>query len=250
MHKYIQRFTNVRLKIPKVSHEAIISAFSDGIRDVKMKEPAIHEDMCLALQMFNMAARCAWAEEGRLFLLELSKVDPEDKKAKAKKVKRKGPAVLVAEPEMKRGRDHDKPSKGNRPFCVFHNDSHNTNDCQELRAIRDGRIGRRPERVAAKEATMEATETTATTARTDATNPVKTAGRASLVMAPGETSLVRTVLRAMPASLDCRRRQGETMTTAKMMGPGASKSLVRSPASWVALRLPPLITSSSSSLVR
>ena len=44
LQKYIQRFNNVRLKIPKVTDEAIISAFSDGVRDVKMKEElAIHE---------------------------------------------------------------------------------------------------------------------------------------------------------------------------------------------------------------
>ena len=31
LQKYIQRFNSVRLKIPKVTDEAIISAFSDGI---------------------------------------------------------------------------------------------------------------------------------------------------------------------------------------------------------------------------
>ena len=36
LQKYIQRFNNVRLKIPKVMDEAIISAFTDGVRDVKM----------------------------------------------------------------------------------------------------------------------------------------------------------------------------------------------------------------------
>ena len=46
MQKYIQCFDSVRLKIPKVTHEAIISAFSDGVRDIKMKEElAIHEDL-------------------------------------------------------------------------------------------------------------------------------------------------------------------------------------------------------------
>ena len=43
LQKYIQCFNNVRLKIPKVTDEAIISAFSDGVRDAKMKEElAIH----------------------------------------------------------------------------------------------------------------------------------------------------------------------------------------------------------------
>ena len=38
LQKYSQRFNNTRLKIPKVTDEAIISAFSDGVQDVKMKE--------------------------------------------------------------------------------------------------------------------------------------------------------------------------------------------------------------------
>ena len=93
-----------------------------------------------------MATKCARAEEGRLSLLELPATDPEEKKAKAKDVKRKGAAVLAAEPEMKHGCDHPESSKGSRLFCAFHDvHSHNTNDCQELRAIRDGRFGRHPE---------------------------------------------------------------------------------------------------------
>ena len=38
LQKYIQRFNNTRLKIPKVTDKAIMSAFSDGVRNVKMKE--------------------------------------------------------------------------------------------------------------------------------------------------------------------------------------------------------------------
>ena len=38
LQKYIQRFNSACFKIPKVAEEAIISAFSDGLRDVKMKE--------------------------------------------------------------------------------------------------------------------------------------------------------------------------------------------------------------------
>ncbi|XP_073353705.1 uncharacterized protein [Aegilops tauschii subsp. strangulata] len=91
LHKYIQCFTNVRLKIPKVSGEAIISAFTNGVRDVKMKEDlAIHDDLCSASEMFNLANKCARAEEGRLSLLKLPEADPEDKKAKVKEAKCKG----------------------------------------------------------------------------------------------------------------------------------------------------------------
>ena len=126
-----------------MTDEAIISAFSDGVRDVKMKEElAIHEDLCTTLEMFNMANKCARVEEGRLSLLELPEAEPEDKKTKTKDVKRKGPAVLAAEPETKCGCDHPESSKSNWPFRVFHNvHSYNTNNCQELRAIRDGRLG-------------------------------------------------------------------------------------------------------------
>ena len=98
LQKYIQRFNNAHLKIPKVTEEAIISAFSDGVHDVKMKEElAIHEELCMALEMFNMATKCARAEEARLSLLELPAADPEKKKATVKDVKHKGVAVLAAE---------------------------------------------------------------------------------------------------------------------------------------------------------
>src|SRR3954465_2225839 len=148
LQKYIQRFNSACLKILRVSEEAIISAFSDGVRDIKMKEElAMHEDLCTSLEVFNLATKCARAEEGRLSLLKLPAADPEEKKSKAKDVKRKGAAVLAAKPDTKRGRDQPESSKGSRPFCAFHNpNTHNTNNYQELRAIHEGRFGRRPER--------------------------------------------------------------------------------------------------------
>ena len=131
-----------------MTDEAIISAFYDGVLNVKMKEElAMHEELCTALELFNLATKCARAKEGRLSLLELPATDSEEKKAKAKDVKRKGVAVLTAEPDAKRGRDHLESSKSSRPFCAFHNiHSHITNDCQEIGAIRDGCFARRPER--------------------------------------------------------------------------------------------------------
>ena len=142
LHKYIERFMSVCLKIPKGSDGDIISAFTDGVRDVKMKEElAIHEDLCTSLELFNLATKCARAEEGRLSLLELLAADTEKKKAKAKDVKRKGAVVLAAEPDSKQGRDQPESSKGSR-YCVYHDlHTHNTNECQELRAVRDGCIG-------------------------------------------------------------------------------------------------------------
>ena len=47
----------------------------------------------MTLDLFNLATKCARAEEGCLSLLELRAADPEEKKAKAKDVKRKGAAM-------------------------------------------------------------------------------------------------------------------------------------------------------------
>src|SRR4051812_35267407 len=69
LQKYIQRFNSARLKIPRVSEEAIILAFSDAVL-------AMHEDLYTSLELFNLATKCARAEEGRLSLLELPAVDP------------------------------------------------------------------------------------------------------------------------------------------------------------------------------
>ena len=111
------------------------------------EELAIHQELCTSQELFKLATKCARAEKGRLSLLELPAAGPEEKKAKAKDVKRKEVAVLAAEPDTKRGRDQPESSKNSRPFCAFHNlNTHNTSVCQELRAIREGRFGRRPER--------------------------------------------------------------------------------------------------------
>ena len=96
-----------------MTEKAIISAFSDGVREVNMKEElAIHEELCTSLELFNLVTKCARAEEGRLSLLELLAANPEEKKTKAKDVKHKGAAVLAAEPDTKHGRDQLESSKG------------------------------------------------------------------------------------------------------------------------------------------
>jgi hypothetical protein len=67
---------------------------------------------------------------------------------------------------------------------------------------------------------------------------------------PGGISLVRTVHKAMLAFLRCHHHQEGTTTVTKMMGLGASKNLVMSPASWATLRPQHLIATSSSLLAR
>ena len=68
-------------------------------------------------------------------------------------------------------------------------------------------------------------------ARSGATSLVRTTGRTSLAKVPGGISLATIVLRAMLASLRYHHHREGMMTTTKMTGLGASKSLVPSPAS-------------------
>lgn len=58
------------------------------------EELAIHENLCTALKMFNMANKCPRVEEECISLLELPDADLEDKKAKAKDVKGRGRLCL------------------------------------------------------------------------------------------------------------------------------------------------------------
>jgi hypothetical protein len=115
------------------------------------------------------------------------------------------------------------------------------------------------EATAAKEAEVEDTGTAVTLAKAGAISLARTAGRVSLVRAPGGTSLVRvpggislarTVHKATLAFLRCHHHQEGMTIVTKMMGLGASKNLVLSPASWAALRPWHLIASSSSLLMR
>jgi hypothetical protein len=59
----------VRNKIPRASDTAVISAFSTGVTDVKMREKlAINDELDSVLELFDLADKCAKAEEGRLFV--------------------------------------------------------------------------------------------------------------------------------------------------------------------------------------
>ena len=133
----------MRNKIPCASYAVVISAFSTGITEVKMHEKlAINDELDSVLELFDLADKCAKAEEGRLFVHNDPDAALEAAKTKNKDVKHKGPAVLAAEPEQKRGRDHDEPRKDSQLLCAFHNvRSHSTKDCQELKLLRDEHRG-------------------------------------------------------------------------------------------------------------
>jgi hypothetical protein len=100
LHQYIQHFSHMRNKIPRISNEEVISAFSTVIFDIKMREKLpVNDELTSIVRLFEIADRCAKAEEGRLFVHNLPEVLPP--KLRSKDPKRKEAAVLAAEPDHK-----------------------------------------------------------------------------------------------------------------------------------------------------
>jgi hypothetical protein len=121
----------MRNKIPRINNEEVISAFSTGVSDIKMREKlSVNDELTSVVRLFEIADRCAKAEEGRLFVHNLSEALPP--KPKSKDPKCKEAAVLAAEPEHKQRRgDRSEHDKGRRRcYCILHKkDTHNTDDC-------------------------------------------------------------------------------------------------------------------------
>jgi hypothetical protein len=130
LRQYIQRFRQMRNKIPRISNEEVISAFSTGISDIKMREKlSVNDELTSVVRLFEIADRCAMAEEGRLFVHNLPEAPPP--KPKSKDPKQKEAAALVAEPDHKqRHGDRSERDKGRRRrYCILHKkDTHNTDD--------------------------------------------------------------------------------------------------------------------------
>jgi hypothetical protein len=90
----------MRNKIPRISNEEVISAFSTGISNIKMREKlSVNDELTSVIRLFEIADHCAKAKEGRLFMHNLSEALPP--KPKSKDPKRKEAAVLAVEPEHK-----------------------------------------------------------------------------------------------------------------------------------------------------
>ena len=61
--KFIQRFSQVRNKVARITDAQIIDAFSAGITDVSMREKlAIHDTLDSVVKLFELGAKCAKAE--------------------------------------------------------------------------------------------------------------------------------------------------------------------------------------------
>jgi hypothetical protein len=93
----------MRNKIPQSSNKEVISAFSTGIADIKMKEKlSMNDELTSIVRLFEIANKCAKAEEGRLFVHNLPEAPPP--KSKTKDPKRKEAVSLATEPDHKQRR--------------------------------------------------------------------------------------------------------------------------------------------------
>jgi hypothetical protein len=138
LRQYIQRFSQMRNKIPRISNEEVISAFSTGVADIKMKEKlSVNDELTSIVRLFEIADRCAKAEEGRLFVHNLPEALPP--KPKSKDPKSKEAAALAVEPDHKqrRGDRSERDKGGRRRYCILHKDTHNTDDCWVVRKFHE-----------------------------------------------------------------------------------------------------------------
>jgi hypothetical protein len=111
----------MRKKIPRISNEEVISVFSTGVADIKIKEKlSVNDELTFIVRLFEIADRCTKAEEGRLFVHNLPEALPP--KPKSKDPKHKEAAALAAEPDHKQCHgdrsEHDKG--GQRRYCILH----------------------------------------------------------------------------------------------------------------------------------
>jgi hypothetical protein len=139
LRQYIQRFSQMRNKIPRISNEEDISAFSTGVADIKMREKlSVNDELTSVVRLFEIADRCAKAGEGRLFVHNLPEALPP--KPKSKDPMRKEAATLAAKPDHKqRLGDRSERDKGRRRhYCILHKkDTHNTDDCWVVRKFHE-----------------------------------------------------------------------------------------------------------------
>ena len=139
LRKYIQRFSQVRNKVPRISDADIISAFAGGVTDVRMHEKlGVHVELSSVVKLFEMADKCAKAEEGRLFAhndRDLKKEEANASNPVKALPKRKPQIALAAEPEHKQPRAADDAGRReDRTYCIFHDmHGHNTDNCYKLR---------------------------------------------------------------------------------------------------------------------
>jgi hypothetical protein len=63
-HSFVQRFSQVRNTIPRISNASVVAAFRQGVRDEKMLEKLTTHDIQDVSTLFSLVDKCAKAAEG------------------------------------------------------------------------------------------------------------------------------------------------------------------------------------------
>jgi len=113
-----------------------------------LEKLGIHDTLTSVVKLFDLADKCAKAEEGRLFVKNEPRTEPAEGSKPKKKAseKRKTTAVLAAEPDAKQKRvaspaaPAPEAKKDERPYCILHKrHNHATEDCWELKKLSESR---------------------------------------------------------------------------------------------------------------
>jgi hypothetical protein len=83
MHSFIQRFSQVRKTIPRISNASVVIAFHQGVWDEKMLEKLTTHDVQNVSVLFSLANKCAKATEGRAWHSLATPVGKEESKPNA-----------------------------------------------------------------------------------------------------------------------------------------------------------------------
>jgi hypothetical protein len=64
LRSFVQRFSQVRNTIPRISNASVVVAFLQGVRDEKMLEKFTNHDVQNVSTLFSLPDKCAKAVEG------------------------------------------------------------------------------------------------------------------------------------------------------------------------------------------
>jgi hypothetical protein len=70
LHSFIQRFSQVRNTIPRISNASVVVAFRQGVRDEKMLKKLATHDIQDVAELFSLVDKCARAVPGMPTLLQ------------------------------------------------------------------------------------------------------------------------------------------------------------------------------------
>jgi hypothetical protein len=164
LRSFIQRFSQVRNTIPRISNASVVVAFHQGVRDEKMLEKLATHDIQDVSALFSLADKCARAAEGRAWHSPVAPARKEASKPNAgtsaqgvggkgkKKKKAGGSQSLAGAPTAasvaaaanggrggqrgdKRPRQPSNSDEGGAKCPVHNSTQHTASECQEIKKL-------------------------------------------------------------------------------------------------------------------